>query len=169
MVSWILHMHRIFYQYKSILITVIIRFSVQLYLHAVYPVLYVFLSLVFAFDVHFILTWHLWVVNPYVQCLCLSLSHTKWSRNILWKYFNSYSLWICEYWNLTWLLMSFSLWINTLKRFMGLPLWSSGERFWQQIQSSRVRFLALPDFLRSSRSGSGSTQPCEDNWGAAPV
>jgi hypothetical protein len=29
-----------------------------------------------------------------------------------------------------------------------------------------VRFPALPDFLRSSGSGSGSTQPRGDNWGA---
>jgi hypothetical protein len=35
------------------------------------------------------------------------------------------------------------------------PLWSSGQR-------SRIRFLALPDFLRSSGSGTGSTQPRED-------
>jgi hypothetical protein len=28
-------------------------------------------------------------------------------------------------------------------------------------------FPALPDFLRSSGSGTGSTQPCEYNWGAA--
>jgi hypothetical protein len=32
-----------------------------------------------------------------------------------------------------------------------------------QIQRSRVRFPALPDFLRSSGSGTGSTQPREDN------
>jgi hypothetical protein len=38
------------------------------------------------------------------------------------------------------------------------PLWSSGQR-------SRVRFPALPNFLRSSGSGTGSTQPREDNWG----
>jgi hypothetical protein len=31
---------------------------------------------------------------------------------------------------------------------------------------SRVRFPAVPDFLRSSGSGTGSTQLCEDNWGA---
>jgi hypothetical protein len=31
------------------------------------------------------------------------------------------------------------------------------------IQRSRVRFAALPDFLRSSGSGTGSTQPREDN------
>jgi hypothetical protein len=43
------------------------------------------------------------------------------------------------------------------------PLWSSGQSFWLQIQRSRVRFQALPDFLRSSGSGTGSTQPREDN------
>jgi hypothetical protein len=33
------------------------------------------------------------------------------------------------------------------------PLWSSSQSFWLQIQRSRVRFPALPDFLRSSGSG----------------
>jgi hypothetical protein len=46
------------------------------------------------------------------------------------------------------------------------PLWSSGQSFWLQIQRSRVLFLALPDFLTSSGSGTGSAQPREDNWGA---
>ena len=45
------------------------------------------------------------------------------------------------------------------------PLWSSGQIFWLQIQRSRVRFPALSDFLSSSRSGTGSTQPREVNWG----
>ena len=43
------------------------------------------------------------------------------------------------------------------------PLWSSGQSFWLQIQRSRVRFAALPDFLGSSGSGTGSTQPREVN------
>ena len=46
------------------------------------------------------------------------------------------------------------------------PLWSSGQSFWLQIQRSRVRFPALPNFLSSSGSGTGSTQPREVNWGA---
>jgi hypothetical protein len=46
------------------------------------------------------------------------------------------------------------------------PLWSSGQSFWLQVQGSRVRFQALPDYLRSSGSGTGSTQPREDNRGA---
>jgi hypothetical protein len=45
----------------------------------------------------------------------------------------------------------------------GPPLWSSGQRSWLQIQRSRVRFPAIQDFLRSSGSGTGSTQPNEDN------
>jgi hypothetical protein len=43
------------------------------------------------------------------------------------------------------------------------PLWSSGQIFWLQIQRSRVRFSALPDFLRSRGSGTGSTQPRDHN------
>jgi hypothetical protein len=43
------------------------------------------------------------------------------------------------------------------------PLWSSGQSSWLQIQRSRVPFPVLPDFLRSSGSGTGSTQPREDN------
>jgi hypothetical protein len=46
------------------------------------------------------------------------------------------------------------------------PLWSSGQSSWLQIQGSRFRFPALPDFLRNSGSGTGSTQPRQDNWGA---
>ena len=45
----------------------------------------------------------------------------------------------------------------------GPPLWSSGQSFWLQIQRSRFRFPALPDFLSSSGSGTGSTQPREVN------
>ena len=41
------------------------------------------------------------------------------------------------------------------------PLWSSGQSFWLLIQRSRVRSSALPDFLCSSGSGTGSTQPRE--------
>jgi hypothetical protein len=41
-------------------------------------------------------------------------------------------------------------------------LWSSGQCSWLLIQRFRVRFLALPDFLSSSGSGTGSTQPL---WG----
>jgi hypothetical protein len=43
------------------------------------------------------------------------------------------------------------------------PLWSSCQSFWLQIQRSRIRFPALLDFLRSSGSGTGFTQPREYN------
>jgi hypothetical protein len=39
------------------------------------------------------------------------------------------------------------------------PLWSSGHTSWLQTQRPLVRFLALPDFLSSSGSGTESTQP----------
>ena len=42
-----------------------------------------------------------------------------------------------------------------------LSLWSSGQSFWLQIQRSRVRFPALPDFLSGSGSGTGYTQTRE--------
>ena len=41
----------------------------------------------------------------------------------------------------------------------GPPLWYSGQGFWLQIQRSRARFPALPDFLSGSGSGTGCTQP----------
>jgi hypothetical protein len=47
-----------------------------------------------------------------------------------------------------------------------LPLWSSGQSNWLQTQRSWVRFPALPDFMSSSGSGIGSTQPQEYKWGA---
>jgi hypothetical protein len=46
------------------------------------------------------------------------------------------------------------------------PLWYSSQSSWLQIQRSRVPFPALPDLLRSSGPGTGSTQPREDNWDA---
>ena len=48
-------------------------------------------------------------------------------------------------------------------RDMEPPLWSSDQSFWLHIQRSRVRFPAPPDFLSSSGSGTGSTQPREVN------
>jgi hypothetical protein len=39
------------------------------------------------------------------------------------------------------------------------PLWSSGQSSWPQTLRSRVRFPAVSDFLSSSWSGTGSTQP----------
>jgi hypothetical protein len=53
--------------------------------------------------------------------------------------------------------------ISWLCLLYGPPLWSSGQSPWLQILRSRVRFRALPDFLRSSGSGTGSTKPRDDN------
>jgi hypothetical protein len=47
-----------------------------------------------------------------------------------------------------------------------LLILAGGLSSWLQIQRSRVRFPALLDFLRSSGSGTGSTQPRENKWGA---
>jgi hypothetical protein len=52
--------------------------------------------------------------------------------------------------------------INPLIYASGSPLWSSGQSSWLRIQRSRVRLPALPDFLRSSESVTGSTQPREE-------
>jgi hypothetical protein len=38
------------------------------------------------------------------------------------------------------------------------PLWSSGQSSWLLTQGSPLTILALPDFLSSSESGTGSTQ-----------
>jgi hypothetical protein len=45
----------------------------------------------------------------------------------------------------------------------GPPLFSSGQSSWLQIQRSRVRIQALPDFPSSGGSGTGSGQPLENN------
>jgi hypothetical protein len=42
-------------------------------------------------------------------------------------------------------------------KVLRLPLWSSGQSSWLQIQRYLVRFPTLPDFLRSSGSGTGSS------------
>jgi hypothetical protein len=51
-------------------------------------------------------------------------------------------------------------------RFCSQPLWSSGQEFLATDPEVRVRYPALLDFLKSSRSGTRSTQPREYNWGA---
>jgi hypothetical protein len=54
---------------------------------------------------------------------------------------------------------SVSLWaVCKIFSVCGPPLWSSGQSFWLQIQRSRVRSPALPDFLSSCGYGTGSTE-----------
>jgi hypothetical protein len=47
------------------------------------------------------------------------------------------------------------------------PLWSNGQSSWLQTQRYRVRLPALADFLCSSVSATGSTQPLEEKWGTS--
>jgi hypothetical protein len=47
----------------------------------------------------------------------------------------------------------------------GPLLWSSCQSSWLLTQRFRVRFSTLPNFLLSSGSGTGSTQPREVKWG----
>jgi hypothetical protein len=58
------------------------------------------------------------------------------------------------------------IFVPIFKIYFSMPLWSSGQSYWLQIKRSRVWLRVLPDYLRSSGSGTGSTQPREDNWGA---
>jgi hypothetical protein len=58
----------------------------------------------------------------------------------------------------TWIVFQKQLFVKGTDRLCG-------QSFWLQIQRSWVRFPALTDFLRSSGSGTGSTQPREDNRG----
>jgi hypothetical protein len=54
-------------------------------------------------------------------------------------------------------------------QFIWPPLWSTDQSSWLQIQRSRGRFPALPDFLRSSGSETESAQPREGNWRATSM
>jgi hypothetical protein len=83
------------------------------------------------------------VLSPY--CLAWQRSNTNMTQQK--KIIFQNSLWACSF-------------------FFWPALWSSGQSFWLQFQRSWVRFLALPDFLRCRGSGTGSTEPREDNWGA---
>jgi hypothetical protein len=49
---------------------------------------------------------------------------------------------------------------------LGPPLWSSGQSSWLLSQRSWFRFPALPNYLRISGPGTGSTQPHEHKLGS---
>jgi hypothetical protein len=101
--------------------------------------------------------------------LCLGF---VWIWNLCWSYDGRPPLWSSglSSWlqngDVLWLLWGTN-WIYVC--YVGEsrpPLWSSAQSSWLQIQRSRVRFPVLPDFMRSSGSGTVPTQPCEHNWGA---
>jgi hypothetical protein len=84
---------------------------------------------------------------------------TYWS--FLWSAFSCISTQILRLFTLS--PPSFSLYVCIHE---WSPRWSSSQNSWLQTQESRVRFQTLSDFLRSSGSGTGSTQPREAKWGA---
>jgi hypothetical protein len=88
---------------------------------------------------------------------------TSYSEPLLWS--SGQSSWLqnghvlCFLWGTNWIYICY---VEESRP----PLWPSGQSSWLQIQRSRVRFPALPNFLRSNGSVTASTQPREDNWGA---
>jgi hypothetical protein len=56
--------------------------------------------------------------------------------------------------------------LSFILQLHGPPLWSSGQSSWPQIRRSLVRFPGTKRKKKNSRSGTGSTQPREYNWGA---
>jgi hypothetical protein len=98
-------------------------------------------------------------INGYISYFSLWFCPLSWWRHIC--IYLDFSGFFCS--NLNWCCVKSCL---IFTYFPWPPLLSSGQSFWLLIGMSRVRFLALPHFLRSSGSGTGSTQPREDNWGA---
>jgi hypothetical protein len=56
-------------------------------------------------------------------------------------------------------ILQLTITFRKVSQFWRPPLWSSGQTSWLLTQRSRIRFRVLPDFLSSSGSGRGSTQP----------
>jgi hypothetical protein len=77
-----------------------------------------------------------------------------WSLEAIWKLWRRGKLFLHREFNYD---------LTIVQSVARTPLWSSGQSSWLQIQRYRVRFPALPDFYESSGSGTGSTQPREDN------
>jgi hypothetical protein len=106
--------------------------------------------------------------NPITSSGCepATLRLTLWCLNQLHIFniiFSSYILG-CFTWCLPFGSSEYNIYLYEF--YLGPPLWSSGQSSWLQIQILRVRFPELPDFLRSSGSGTRSTQPHDYNWGA---
>jgi hypothetical protein len=66
-------------------------------------------------------------------------------------------------WRFTfWRVVTHAVGFMKLIGVVGPPLWSSGQSSWLLTHRSLVRFPALPNFLPSNGSGTGSVQSCED-------
>jgi hypothetical protein len=86
----------------------------------------------------------------------LYVNYSQFSECITWPVHVTlvHGIWT-NFTNKDWKFPRFSTYIHVCQP----PLWSSDQGSWLQIQRSRVRFKALPDFLRSSGSGTGFIQP----------
>jgi hypothetical protein len=100
-----------------------------------------------------------WLHNEDVLCLLLStnsiyICYVEESRLPLWS--SGQSSWLqngdvlCFMWGTNWIYICY---VEESRP----PLLSTGHNSWLQSQRSHVRFPALPDFLRSSVSGTEST------------
>jgi hypothetical protein len=116
-----------------------------------------------------LVVWYLLVQSPTANCLSI---HTWPSGGRLWKLgskqYHSFTLqvhctngfaasYVCYFYG-----YFYRARVRRIERLCGLVVRVPGYRN----QRTRVRLPALPDFLRSSGSGTGSTQPREYIWGA---
>jgi hypothetical protein len=99
-----------------------------------------------------------WLQNGNVLCFLwgtnwIYISSVEESRHPLWSSGQSYWLHngdiLCFLWGMNWIYICY---VEESRP----PLWSSGQRSSPQIQRSQVWIPGLPDFLRSSGSGTGS-------------
>jgi hypothetical protein len=107
-----------------------------------------------------------WLQNGDVLCFLwgtnwIYICYVEGSRSPLWS--SGQSSWLqngdvlCFLWGTNWIYVCY---VEESRP----PLWSSGQ-FLAADPKVQVWFPVLPDFLKSSGSGSGSTQPHDCNWG----